>query len=256
MLSSTTWGVGGRNGTPLRVGGRGAVEWETDANFWLTNLVLSIENVELKSDLVGKLTTIQKGHYNHLCFGDEIRAHQELEKHLFKENISTHHILDYFERDLISQHEPNRERNCTHVHQCSLGREMPSPTVTVNEITPNPPNNSSRDSQEDTLCQDDRSQEGRMCMEDRNQDNDIEMKSAGKFNNDDFYNDSGTCNQSTWVRSDQGCKVKEQVEALNTKFDGVVDMDMVECRSVHMRVIEPGIAGRMSLFEEKEDVFM
>ena len=90
----------------------------------------------------------------------------------------------------------------------------------------------------------------------RSQDNDIEMKSAGKVNNDDFYNDSGTCNQSTSVRSDQGGKVKEQVEALNTKFDGVVDVDMMECRSVHMRVIEPGIARRMSLFEEQEDVFM
>ena len=133
---------------------------------------------------------------------------------------------------------------------------MPS----VNIISPNPPPNiSSRDSQEDTLCQDDRSQEGWMDMEDRShehQDNDIETESVGKVTNDDFYNDSGTCNQSTWVRSDQGGKVKEQVEALNTKFDGVVDVDMVECRSVHMRVIEPGIARRMSLFEEKEDVFM
>ena len=97
LLDVPVEGVGGRNGTPLRVGGRGAVEWEADANFWLTNLVLSIQHLELKSDLVGKLATIQKGHYKHFCFGDEIRAHQDLEKHLFKENISTHHILDYFD---------------------------------------------------------------------------------------------------------------------------------------------------------------
>ena len=260
LLDVPVEGVGGRNGTPLKAGGRGEGEWEADANFWLTNFVLSIQHLELKSDLVGKLATIQKGHYKHFCFGDEIRAHQDLEKHLFKENISTHHILDYFDRDLITQHEPNRNRKCTSVHQCSLGREMPSPTVTVNKISPNPPPNiSSRDSQEDSLCQDDRSQEGWMEMEDRShehQDNDIEMESIGKVTNDDFYNDSGTCNQSTWVRSDQGGKVKKQVEALNTKFDGVVDVDMVECRSVHMRVVEPGIARRMSLFEEQKDVFM
>ena len=195
-------GLGGRNSTPLKERGRVPGEWEADANLWLTGLVLSIDDFELKSNLVAKFATIQKGPYNHFCFGEEIKAHQDLERCLFKENISTHHILDYFDRDLTTQCEPNRTEKCTDVQLCCLGRELPSPTV--KDITSNPLNNSSsRDTQEDTLCQEDRSQEDWMCVEyssQEHQDNiDFEMRSTGKFTNN-FYDDSGTCNQPTWVR--------------------------------------------------------
>ena len=46
--------------------------------------------------------------------------------------------------------------------------------------------------------------------------------------------------------------MKEQVEAIN-KFDAVMDVDMVESRTMPTRVIEPGNARRLSLFEEQED---
>ena len=74
-------GVGGQNSTPLKVGVGGTVQWESDANIWLKELVQNMGNVELKSELETKFKIIQKGHFS-FSFGDEIRAHQQLEKHL------------------------------------------------------------------------------------------------------------------------------------------------------------------------------
>ena len=107
-------GVGGQNSTPLKVGVGGTVQWESDANIWLKELVQNMGNVELKSELETKFKIIQKGHFS---FGDEIRAHQQLEKNLLEQNIHTHHNLDYFDVDLSTQYEPNHIK-CTSVQQC------------------------------------------------------------------------------------------------------------------------------------------
>ena len=216
-------GVGGQNSTPLKVGVGGPGQWEVDANIWLKEFVQKLENVELKSDLEAELKITKKGDFN-FSFGDEIRAHQELEKHLLEKNILTHHILDYFDVDLSTQYEPNRMK-CTSVQLCCLGRGMPP--VTVKEIITNTPNISSKDSHDDTHYQDDRSQGGWMCLNGRSQEHqddnlDKEMKSTGKDTNI-FLTDSGACNQPAWVRSDQVGKVEEQVKAINMKAKKVME---------------------------------
>ena len=143
------------------------------------------------------------------------------------------------------------------------------PPLMFKENKTNPPNISSRDSNEDTHYQDDRSQGGWMCSNDRSQEHqddnldieidiEIEMKSTGKDTNV-FLTDSGACNQPAWVRSDPVGKVEQQVKAINKKekkvmeqYDAEVDVDRVESRSSRSRVIGPDIARRISLFQEEE----
>ena len=63
--------------------------WEKEANEWLSGYS---KNKKLR-------ITQNLGKFG---FGEEILAHQELESHLIREKIKTHHILDYFDTKLVT----------------------------------------------------------------------------------------------------------------------------------------------------------
>ena len=69
----------------------------------------------------------------------------------------------------------------------------------------------------------------------------------------------GTCSLPNCVRSGQGGKVKEQVAIINKKegvvvmgFDAEKDLGEEDTRKSRIRVIEPEIARRMSLFADED----
>ena len=154
-------------------------------------------------------------------FGEEILAHQELECHLIKEKMKPHHILDYFDTTLVT-----------------LDCNLISPTVQDLEDCCS--------SKDDQMLVDDRSQEHQK----------MENRAVGKGRNY-ISGVLGTCSLPVCVRSGQGGKVKEQVAIINNKkgvmmFDAEKDLGEEETRKSRVRVIEPEIARRMSLFEDEQ----
>ena len=92
----------GLSSTPTKDRGRGGMQWEAEANVWLTEQIVNL-NLGGKSELISKLIRINNQIVGKFGFGDEIRAHQELEGYLMEEDIKTHYILDYFEPRLTTR---------------------------------------------------------------------------------------------------------------------------------------------------------
>lgn len=75
-------GVGQNNATtPIKGRGRGVIQWEAEANVWLAEQVFHL-NLGGKSELISNLISINSQIVGRFGFGDEIRAHQELEGYL------------------------------------------------------------------------------------------------------------------------------------------------------------------------------